>query len=44
MERMATIDELRQAWLWARWTREAYSFYKHNEIETVEVLGFEEEV
>lgn len=44
MERMATLDELRAAWLWAKWTRETYLFNKHNEQQTVEILGFEEEV
>ena len=40
-ERMATLEELREAWLWAKWLRQIENYNNHNR---VEILGFEEEV
>jgi hypothetical protein len=40
-ERMATLEELRAAWLWANWLRQIENYNKHN---TAQILGFEEEV
>ena len=40
-ERMATLEELRLVWLWAKWQRQADNFNAHN---TAQIMGFEEEV
>lgn len=40
-ERMATLEELRTAWLWAKWFKQIENYNRHN---NVEILGFEEEV
>lgn len=40
-ERMATLEELRETYLWASWTRQAENYNRHNE---AQIMGFEEEV